>query len=381
MRDDRYKVLLVIYDMSTAGAQTVVMNYMREMKDDPTFAVSLLIRDSLKDTEYENELIKNGYNVVCADYKPIVRMKIIRPVVNWFRCQLAMFRAIKKCKPDIIHSHISTILPFLCIPVWLLGVKIRVHTLHSDPYAIPRPYLAWTKAAIKLFGFYPVCVTNDQAKKAAKIYNIDKYTVIRNGLDIQPYTNWKGNETIVKKMLSIPDGSFVIGYVGSLYSTKNVSFLIELFSQLLITRPESVLLIVGDGVDRKKLEQQCMELKIEDKVFFTGVQNNVIPLYHIMDVFVLPSKFESSSIVTVEAQLCGVRCVVSDAVPVDVIISNNVNRISLDSPLEIWMEAIMGRIPSEQPAQSEEAFSISNSIMELKKLYIQLLKRELKDLS
>lgn len=73
MRDDRYKVLLVIYDMSTAGAQTVVMNYMREMKDDPTFAVSLLIRDSLKDTEYENELIKNGYNVVCADYKPIVR--------------------------------------------------------------------------------------------------------------------------------------------------------------------------------------------------------------------------------------------------------------------------------------------------------------------
>ena len=93
MHTKRYKVLHIIYDMSTAGAQTVVMNLLRNMKDDSLFDVSLLIRDRAKKTEYETELTSEGYNVVYSGYEPTGKYGIFRPVINWIRCQKAIYKA------------------------------------------------------------------------------------------------------------------------------------------------------------------------------------------------------------------------------------------------------------------------------------------------
>ena len=373
MYTKRHKVLHIIYDMSTAGAQTVVMNLLRNMKDDSLFDVSLLIRDRAKKTEYETELTREGYNVVYSGYEPTEKYGVFRPVINWIRCQKAIYKAIKKVDPDIVHTHIANILPFCVLPIWSAGIKIKVHTLHSDPYALPKRYNLWTKIAIRVFKFFPVCVTSDQQIKAKKKYGFNESVIIRNGLDTQLYKKPSISRDDLRDMYFIPKDAFVIGYVGSLYSTKNIGYLINSFNNVLRIKNNSRLIIVGDGADCEKLKCQCRELGIHEKVIFTGEQKDVVSFYHAMDVFVLPSLYESSSIVTVEAQLCGVRCVVSDAVPVDVIISENVNRISLDSPHEIWTNAIMGKIPRENPVHKERDFSILNSINELEKLYESLL--------
>lgn len=368
------KVVHVIYDMSTAGAQTVVMNYLRSMKDDPLYELEVLLRDSYKGTEYEKELQQEGYKISYSGYIPTTKFRIIRPVINWIKCQIAMCRSIRSIHPDIVHTHIANILPFVCFPSLFSSIKIKVHTLHSDPYAISKAYSMWTRIALKVFGFFPVCVTEDQAEKVKTRYRIDSVKVIHNGLDIKTYTQWKGNADEVKERYLIPKGMFVIGYVGSLYSTKNVPFLINVFNEYVKINPKSVLLIVGDGVDRKNLEAKCKEKGIEDKVIFTGVQKDVCSLYHVMDVFVLPSRYESSSIVTLEAQLCGVRCVISDAVPKDVIISDSVNRLSLSDPIGMWVKAVNGDIRPDDVQNRPYDFSIEGSILQTKDLYMDLLR-------
>ena len=375
MHTKRYKVLHIIYDMSTAGAQTVVMNLLRNMKDDSLFDVSLLIRDRAKKTEYETELTSEGYNVVYSGYEPTGKYGIFRPVINWIRCQKAIYKAIKKVDPDIVHTHIANILPFCVLPIWNAGIKIRVHTLHSDPYALSKGYSLWTKIAIRVFGFFPVCVTSDQQKKAKIKYGFNESVIIHNGLNTQLYEKPSISRDELRDKYFIPKDAFVIGYVGSLYSTKNIGYLINSFNGILRIKTNSRLIIVGDGADREKLEYLSRELGIQEKVIFTGEQKDVVSFYHAMDVFVLPSLFESSSIVTVEAQLCGIRCVISDSVPRDVIISEKVNRLSLNESQDRWINAILGELDFDTPVHNYRDYSIEESVQRTKLLYSELLGR------
>lgn len=107
----------------------------------------------------------------------------------------------------------------------------------------------------------------------------------------------------------------VILFVGRLEPEKNVSLLIHSFGELKKLDNEVVLFIIGDGSERKKLEQLAEELKIED-IYFEGYitfPKNVI-YYKIADIFVLPSEYEPWGLVVNEAIIMGLPVVVSSHV-------------------------------------------------------------------
>ena len=56
-------------------------------------------------------------------------------------------------------------------------------------------------------------------------------------------------------------------------------------------------------------------------ILFAGLQSNVADWYQLMDLFVMPSRFEGLPVVGIEAQAAGLGCVFSDAVPEEVLLS------------------------------------------------------------
>ena len=56
--------------------------------------------------------------------------------------------------------------------------------------------------------------------------------------------------------------------------------------------------------------------------------------YQMADVFVMPSLYESFGLVTVEAQCSGLPCVLSDRIPKEIKVIENVSFLSLDLPAE-----------------------------------------------
>jgi glycosyltransferase involved in cell wall biosynthesis len=60
------------------------------------------------------------------------------------------------------------------------------------------------------------------------------------------------------------------------------------------------LLIVGGGIE----EQEEM-LKSKPGIIFTGSKDDVVPYYQAMDIYVLPSLIETTSLTTMEAMSCG----------------------------------------------------------------------------
>lgn len=360
--------LHIIQDLDVAGAQTVVMNYLRWFYNDPDVEIRVAVLGSNKHSAYSEECATSGYNVRYYDYIPWLKVPLLRTIVNWIKMNRLVAKAIKTDNPDIIHSHQTYIIPYTCLPFLFSKIKKRYHTLHSDPYAIPKQQTKWARFAFKHCGITPVCVTLQQAKKAENKYGISQYYIIRNGLDTSVYSaSVEASE--VKKELGITENVKVFGCVSRLSKIKNFDFLLKTFAEYHRLHQDSILLLVGDGEEKSHIIDFSKELGIYDCLLLAGQQGNVAKYYKILDVFMLTSFFESSSIVTVEAQLSGIRCVVADSIPADVVITDKVNRIPLNAPIETWVKGMEGVLPFEKNIYPSEIFTKEGIINELKKLY------------
>ena len=71
-------------------------------------------------------------------------------------------------------------------------------------------------------------------------------------------------------------------------------------------------LMVGDGPDRFKAEEQCRQAKICDRVLFLGKQENIKDLLAITDVAILPSGSESFGLVALESMAYGIPVVTTN---------------------------------------------------------------------
>lgn len=102
----------------------------------------------------------------------------------------------------------------------------------------------------------------------------------------------------------------------------------------------SVLLIVGGGSLEESLRLEAKKLEIEESVIFLGMQNDTSESLQAMDVFVFPSKFEGLGMALIEAQASGLPCVVSNRVPKEANVTENVIYLELENNMEKWIENI-----------------------------------------
>lgn len=117
-----------------------------------------------------------------------------------------------------------------------------------------------------------------------------------------------GDRARAREELAIENDAFVIAIVATLRSWKGHTYLIQAFEKL--ARPDALLLIVGDGPQRKSLEQQAGASAYSAQIRFAGNRNNVIPWLRAADVFALPSyAYEGVPQALVQAMLCGLPIV------------------------------------------------------------------------
>jgi rhamnosyl/mannosyltransferase len=94
----------------------------------------------------------------------------------------------------------------------------------------------------------------------------------------------------------------LILYAGRLVWYKGIEFLIKAMKGI-----DAVLLIVGDGPQRKNLKKLAAEEKIKDKIIFIGKVPSMAPYHYASEFLVLPSisRSESFGMVQLEAMACG----------------------------------------------------------------------------
>jgi len=131
---------------------------------------------------------------------------------------------------------------------------------------------------------------------------------------LAPYGIDPGTPTVtrtgVRQELGLGPDTFTWIAVGRLTPQKGFDLLIEAFSELRRrTGTPAVLLVVGDGEERKTLEGQAARQVADDTVRFLGSRDDVVNLLGASDAFVLSSRWEGGPLVAMEAMAAGLPVV------------------------------------------------------------------------
>ena len=127
-------------------------------------------------------------------------------------------------------------------------------------------------------------------------------SIVHLGVNTETFV--PGDKDRAKKRLGILPGKRVIGYVGRVAREKNPMTLYHAFSMLRKQHPDYYLVFVG-----KSLPEYEAVLGDKKSILLAGPRDDVVPWYQAMDVYVLSSLTETTSLTTMEAMSCAVPVV------------------------------------------------------------------------
>ncbi len=151
------------------------------------------------------------------------------------------------------------------------------------------------------------------------------------------------------------DGSYVIGHVGRFHYAKNHEYLLQVFAALCRRGKRAyALMLLGEGGGMEDMKKLADRLGIADRVLFLGNHSNIADYYQAMDYFVYPSRYEGLPGTVVEAQTCGLRCLMSDTICQEVMVTGLVHAMPITADPDEWAEYVEETADYERKGQEEQ---------------------------
>lgn len=364
------RVLHSVSNMDRAGVETMLMNYYRHI--DKTKIQFDFLCNKKKKGAYEEEIINLGGR--------IYRSPGLNPL-RWFQYQ----KLVKKILIDnsdikIVHSHNGAFALQSQIAAKKCNIKNRITHAHGTKidvnYKLPLKLLY--KKFIKFYSnYFWGC-----GKEAIEYYfgkNIvkqNKYKIVKNAIEIDKFIYNKEKRDKLRRRYNL-ENKFVIGNVGRFMKQKNHEFILKLFKTVLKQKPNSVLVLIGDGELLDVMKNKSKQINIQNNVIFMGNIENVNEMYQAMDLFLLPSLFEGLPVAGIEAQTAGLKCIMSDTISSEVAITENVEFLNLKKDsIEKWTEEILKNTNYERKDMSKEiidaGYSIEEEAKKLQEIYLKM---------
>lgn len=284
-------VVHVALSLDYGGLERVVLHLLKQ-------AESLGQKTSILCLEWRGALAECaealGAKVYCIEKQPGLRFDTIK----------AVRKVLEQLKPDVVHTHQIGALFYTGPAARQAKVPVVVHTEHGKTIkGMKHALLGWW-AARYAQRFYCVSADIQQALSGFMVPD-SKMEVLANGIDTAQLA--EAVDTIpLRRTWNIPPDAVVLGTIGRLAYVKRQDLMLQVFARVRKKVPGAVLVLVGDGEERNKLEALAAQLGVIDQVRFTGFQAEPGKFLHIMSAFLLTSESEGMPLSLLEAWAVGV---------------------------------------------------------------------------
>ena len=240
-------------------------------------------------------------------------IRAVRPATD-LRAYLALRRAIRRLKPEVVHTHSSKAGIVGRAAAWAEHVPAVVHTIHGLPFgpsespAKNRLYIALERwAARRCHAIVGVCDAMAEQALAAKVGRPEQYSTIYSGMDVESFLNPRRPRREVRRELGLAESDIAFGTVARLFERKGHDDILAVAPSVLARDPNVRFVFIGDGILRDRLKADAERLGIGHAVKFTGlVPPDEIPeLLGAMDAVVHPSLREGLARVLPQSLLVG----------------------------------------------------------------------------
>jgi glycosyltransferase EpsF len=367
------RVLHIVSAMDRGGAETLLMNVYRSL-DRSKLQFDFIVHRA-DQGDYDNEIRKLGgkiFNIPSlGNAGPISYVKKLSNIMS-INSYIA------------VHSHTDYQSGFPALAAKVAGIPHRICHSHSNNWpmneSIKQKLVLKVLQSIIKFSATQYCSCSHEAGAflfGQKAVDNNQVTILKNGIDLGQYLDETMTKTSVIRELGLDLDTKIIGHVGKFSKSKNQAFILKILKYLIKKDKRYVALLVGDGPLKEKIEHEAATMGLSNHVRFLGVRSDIPRMMKAFDVFLFPSLFEGFGIVTVEAQISGTPCIMSDSVPISTDMGLDLVRyLSLEEKPEKWGVEVEKAINIQKPekealvkALSEKGFSIQQNIEEWMKLY------------
>lgn len=366
------RILNLFTVMNRGGAETLVMNLYRQI-DRSKIQFDFLVHRQERGL-YDDEIEKLGGRIyrMC----PISFTNILD-----YKNKLESFFREHHKEYFVIHSHMSEMGYFVFKVALKYKIPVRILHAHNAPnsqYGTPlirfkrifRNYFA--KEMCKMATDYFTC-SNVAAAWLFKSKPSVKFHFLRNSVDSLSFSYNKNKSHFLKQKMGLED-VFVIGHVANFSLAKNHTYLIDIFSAFNKKYPKSVLLLIGSGKLKEKIELKVKQYNLQENVRFLGMRSDVKDLMQVFDVLVFPSLYEGLPVSLIEAQAAGLPCIVSENIAPETKIIDDYIPVSITQPAENWIPFIEKYMDYERKDTSamikEAGFDVVSCAEELSNFYL-----------
>lgn len=334
------------------GIERYVFNYYPYLKEKGIFFDFISLTDHIA---YERFFIDSGAK--------IIRLPSFK--INPIKYYLSLKNYLKKEEYDAVYVNMlsaANILPLLVSK----SVKMKRIIVHAHNNAVPSGLLRKilhkiNTSKVELIGTDFWACSVSASNWLFPTIQQEKRIIVANAIDVSQFAFNETSRKEIRDKYHIKESDYVIGMVGRFQEQKNHSFAIKVIEELVKTYPSAKLLLVGKGDLFDSMSRLVKQMAIEDNVIFAGGTESSAPFYSAMDAFIFPSLFEGFGIAAIEAESSGLPCLVSDTVPSEVDITNQIIHLPLEST-HIWVEKLSSLIELG-PSSKEDRAIISRSCL------------------
>lgn len=372
--DDRIRVLQVVDKFSIDGESihgiARLMSWWTNAIDRDHFDMNIL---GLKAPSNAGRYIeRQGGRVFYSDYGRLNPASL-----------LDIARVARQTQTDLLHLHGYKACTLGRIVGALLGMPVVLHEHAVFPTMPPYQKLAdWLLAPLN-----DRVVVNCEAvaefcveRRSMDPENIE---IIFNGVPLDEFREVSDSAAAeAAEELGIGADTPVVGTVARLEEQKGITHFLNAVPAVKEECPDVKVLIVGDGTLRGALEEEARQLGIADNVIFTGERRDVPRLYKLMDVKVISSIYEGTTLTVFEAMAIGTPVVATTVDGVEEVIEDGATGMLVPpkdaaSIAEVVTDLLTNpdraRLLSERAEQAVKQYDVRTSMRRIENLYEMVL--------
>ena len=383
---ERRKVLHIIHGFGPGGVETWLLSAVKYLYHSPQLNLQFdFLLTGGEPGIYDDEVKQHGSEIFYARYSN-------RSI---FRFRKAFREIMERNKYVAVHDHQDFIsgwhflLAGSCLP------HIRISHLHN-PYNFVHNYVVNPirrfsfEAGRRLMAHYTTKITGT-SNAVMDEYGYDKGVFKEKrvypaycGFDTNKFIFNEGAKQKICNEFNWESSVRIALFAGRIglhsYDTaanqKNPQFAFEVAKELVTNYPGWRFLFVGyKGNTGDQMENELLGKNMQHLIGFTGIRRDIAAIMSACDVFVFPSLWEGLGMVAVEAQCSGLNVIMSNTVPGEAIICDELVMIkSIHEGASAWANAIAAiEVKRDRKKYADmirhSHFSIENSVSCLIHLY------------
>ncbi|MDU4934713.1 MAG: glycosyltransferase family 4 protein [Peptostreptococcaceae bacterium] len=276
--------------------------------------------------DLKNIFVNNGIKAYSLDFQSENRKNILKQIKN----------RIDKDNIKIVHAHDNnaSVNGLLTKKIYGLKVKVISHIHSCYPWI---DGINKNKVIDSLFrrkyDHNIACgkIVYDFYEKNTNYINENNTSILSNAIDIKEIDNRSDRDSLdIYNQFNIPKDKIILGYVGRLIELKGLIPFIKKVKEHEFDLKDCKILLIGNGPQENEIKELIEKLQLNDLFILVGHQEDVYKFYPIIDIFLLPSKYEGLPMVILEAMSFNKPIVAMNVGSINEVVRSNYNGYLID---------------------------------------------------